>query len=313
MRTLFLLLILNFSLNLQAQKKQNVYSLDVNEKATTNRGNIAFYRIIEEPNSGSRYFKMTEFYPNKQVRRIGNLHSFDPFIVFGEGSVVNYYPNGKMKSSEYFSHSSLYKNTFYYYPDGKHQSTLNYFYKKNELTFNTIQVSDTTGKNLLDNEGTGTVLIQDFDGVEIKGNYIKGFKTGVWTYENKAEGNIITEVYKKGVLKSGINKTPNGLLINYKYLKTKPSLSKNVEDDLTKRLNDNILVLLSKKIDKNGIVRIRFDLTEQGEPINFEVIQSLSESSDQEAINLIKNKKWYPANFRGKAINTYNMIIDVKF
>lgn len=310
---IFSLLVITFALKAQAQKKQNVYLLDINEKATTNNQNIAFYRIIEEPDSGSRYFKMTEFYPNKQVRRIGNLYSFDPFIVFGEGSVVNYYPDGKMKSSEYFSHSSLYKNAFYYYPNGKHKSTLNYFYKNYELNFNTIQVSDTTGRDFLDKRGSGAVLIQDFDGVETKGNYKKGFKSGTWTYENKTNGSIITEVYKKGKLKNGQNKTTEGKIIEYKYLQTKPSLKNNEAENNTKRLIENILVLLSKKIDKKGIVRIRFDLTEKSEPTNFEIIKSLTELSDQEAINLIKNKKWYPAKFRGKPINTYNLILDVTF
>jgi antitoxin component YwqK of YwqJK toxin-antitoxin module len=297
----------------KSQKKKNVYTLDINDKVTTNKDDIAFYRIIEEPDSGSRYFKMTEFYPNKQIKRIGNLYSFDPFIVFGEGSVVSYFPSGKMKSSEYFSHGSLYKNAFYYYPNGKHKMTLNYFLKNQKLNFNTIQVSDTTGKNLLDKEGNGVVLIQDFDGVETKGNYLKGFKTGIWTYENQTDGSIITEVYKKGVLKNGENKTAEGVTLKYNYLQTKPSLKNNVEEDITKRLNDNILVLLSKKIDKNGIVRIRFDLTELGEAINLEIIKSLSPASDQEAINLTKNRKWYSARFRGKPINTYNMIMDVKF
>lgn len=313
MKILLSILLIIFTLSTQAQKKRNVYSMDVNEKITTNKEEIAFIRVIEEPDSGSIYYKMYEYYPNKQIKRIGNLYSFDPLIVLGEGSVVNYYPNGKMKSSEMFSHSSLYKNAFYFYPNGKHKITLNYFYKNHELNYNTIQVSDTTGKDFLDKDGSGTVLIQDFDGIETKGSYNKGFKTGIWTYENKGKGSIITEVYKKGMLKNGINKTPEGISINYRYIKTKPSLNNDLEDDLTNRLNDNILVLLSKKIDKNGTVRIRFDLTELGEAKNFEVIKSLSLESDQEAMNLIKNKKWYPAKFRGEAIRTYNMITDVKF
>jgi antitoxin component YwqK of YwqJK toxin-antitoxin module len=313
MKNILTIVLIAMALNAQAQKKRNVYTLDINEKLTTSKEDIAFYRIIEEPDSGSRYFKMTEFYPNKQIKRIVNLYSFEPFIVFGEGSVVNYYPDGRMKSSENFSHTSLYKNAFYYYPNGKHKTTLNYFYKNYELNYNTIQVSDTTGKDFLDSESNGTILIRDFDGIETKGSYKKGFKIGIWTYENKKDGSIVTEVFVNGKLKNGLNKTPEGITLNYKYLKTKPSLKSGVENDLTKRLNDNILVLLSKRLDKRGVVRIRFDLNDLGKPQNFEIVKSLSTASDQKAINLTKNKKWYPATFRGKPISTYNMIIDVKF
>jgi hypothetical protein len=313
MKILLSILLIIFTLNTQAQKKRNVYSMDVNEKVTTNKEKIAFIRVIEEPDSGSVYYKMYEYYPNGEKKRMALLFDFEPVLNFGEGSIVSYYTNGNMKSSRYYGHGNYHNKSFFYYPNGKHKSTLKYFYRDGKLRQSAIQISDIDGKDYLDDKGSGMVSINDFDGEEVNGKYKKGLQTGVWTYLNKAEGTDVKENYKRGELKNGLNTDKDGNVFTYKYQNVGPSLSPKEIEQTPGRMKNNFFELKNKRIDKIGTARICFDLNELGEPQNLEIIKSLSTASDEEAINLIKSKKWYPAKFRGKAINTYNLIMDVNF
>jgi hypothetical protein len=313
MKILFPILLIIFTLNSQAQNKQNIYAMDANEKIVSDKDDIEFYRVITEPDSGSRYFKLYEYYPNGQKKRLAVLFEFEPVLSFGSGSIVSYYLNGNMKASQYYGHGNYYNKSFFYYSNGKHKLSVNYFYRNSKLRQTTIQISDISGKDFLDKNGNGTVSIEDFDGEEINGKFKKGLKTGVWAYLNKAEGTAVKESYKRGELTNGSNTDQDGDVLEYKYINVGPSLKSREIEQTPGRMKNNFFELKSKKVDEKGVVRIRFDLNDLGKPQNFEIVKSLSTASDEEAINIIKSKKWYPATFRGKPISTYNMIIDVSF
>jgi antitoxin component YwqK of YwqJK toxin-antitoxin module len=305
MKYLIILLCLFSFNNSQAQKKKNVYSLDINEKVTTNKEDIAFYRVIEEPDSGSTYFKMTEYYKNGQIKRIANLFNFEPFIVYGEGTVLCYYPNGAKKSSEFRTHLKQDFKNFHFYPNGKHKETNSSFVKAGTSTFKTEQVSDTSGVDFLDERGNGNVLTNDFDGIETKGKYRKGYKIGLWTYKNNADGSIVRETYKNDTLFLGENTTKEGIIYNYKFELTYPSTNLIDREKRDKSFLGSNFEFSTDILDKKGIVKLLFDLTEEGEIKDLKVYRSLSELSDEKAINIVKNKKWYPAKLKGKPIDSY--------
>jgi hypothetical protein len=218
---------------------------------------------------------------------MANLIDFESTLEFGEGNAISYYPNGNIESSEYYSHGSHYRTNFYYYSNGKPKIVLNYFYLNGKLKYTTSHLSDNSGVNLLNEKGNGTVNIQNLDNEEVKGEYKKGFKTGIWTYNSLIDGIVVIENYEKGRLKSGFNKDEYGKSVKYKFLKTLTSLSnKEIEDD-NKSFRKNYFELKNKRIDEKGVVRIRFDLYNNGEPDNFDVIKSLSSVSDEAAINLV--------------------------
>jgi antitoxin component YwqK of YwqJK toxin-antitoxin module len=305
MKYLVVLLCLFSFKNSEAQKKKNVYSLDINEKVTTNKEDIAFYRVIEEPDTVNSYFKMTEYYKNGQIKRIANLFNFDPFIVYGEGTVMCYYPDGAKQSLVFHTHLKQDFKNFYFYPNGKHKETNSSYVKAGTSTFKTEQVSDTSGVDFLDEKGNGTVLINDFDGVETKGKYRKGYKKGLWTYKNNTDGSIVKETFKNGKLFIGENITKEGITYNYKFELTYPSTNLIEREKRDKTILGSYFEFSTEILDKKGIVKLLFDLTEEGEIKDLKVFRSLSELSDEKAINIVKNKKWYPAKLRGKPIDSY--------
>ena len=57
----------------QAQKRQNVYYLNQKGKEVKTQEEADFVRVIQEPDSGERYFKLYEFYMNNKRKAEGRF------------------------------------------------------------------------------------------------------------------------------------------------------------------------------------------------------------------------------------------------
>lgn len=86
--TSFCVLLATISLG---QKKQNVYFLKNNGAFAQLRDSADYIRVIQEPDSGTTYFNLLEYYPNGQKKRVGMLSSYNPNLIL-EGSVISFTP-----------------------------------------------------------------------------------------------------------------------------------------------------------------------------------------------------------------------------
>jgi hypothetical protein len=83
MKRLFLLFILIASFLVSpAQKKRNIYYLKDNGTKVAVKDSADFFRIIEEPDSGSNLYNMFEVYPSGEKKRTGKLSQFSPSVKF---------------------------------------------------------------------------------------------------------------------------------------------------------------------------------------------------------------------------------------
>jgi hypothetical protein len=83
MKKLFLLIFLVASfLASPAQKKRNIYYPDDNGTKVAVKDSADYFRIIEEPDSGSNLYNMIEVYPSGKKKRIGKLSEFSPSVKF---------------------------------------------------------------------------------------------------------------------------------------------------------------------------------------------------------------------------------------
>lgn len=58
-----------------------------------------YTRIFQKERSQDPLYKMTEYYPDQQIKRTGKVFDLRKPLLF-EGELISYYPNGKKKFSE---------------------------------------------------------------------------------------------------------------------------------------------------------------------------------------------------------------------
>jgi TonB family protein len=299
-----------------AQKKQNVYYYKNNGKQVTIPDSADFVRIIKEPDLGSTYFNMIEYYPNSKIKREGSLSAYTPRLVF-EGKLTSYFETGILKSIMNYKSNRLDGEYIYNYANGNLYESRFYFLSvedgaKETLEYKTTQVGDSLGRKFLDDKGTGTVDILWPKGNKDYGNYVNGLKEGTWTQYIAKTKTTYEDQYKNGVFVKGKCIVENGESTSYNTLDAILPSFKGGVTAFGDFLNDNLIYPKEAvKLQEEGKVYLNFKIDIDGSLKDIRVARSVSFLLDKEAVRVMKlSPNWEPGMQRGRKIQvTYTIPI----
>lgn len=293
-------------------QKQNVYFLKNDLRLVSNKDSADFIRIVREPEEGSKLYVVLEYYTSGQRKRVTRSTKIDPVLRL-EGQCVEYYPNGKIKSSANYVRNNLTGDVFNYFPNGKIYTVEDYGpadtgahyqadYRKEPLI---KTCRDSTGKEMV-TDGNGHYLIynSDFKRVDEEGDVKNGQRVGEW--KGHAEGGKVTfsEFYKEGKLQNGTATDSGG---TYKYtVRAINAQYKNGIDAFGRYLGHQISYpIQDREYGIQGTVLLSFVINKDGTVKTIKVIRHVSPSIDAEAVRVLaKSKDWLPAVYFGRQVSS---------
>lgn len=207
--TFFLLLVATIAFS----QKQITTFYKNNGSRVTVRDSADYIRVVREPDSGSTYYKVMEYYLNGKPKALGQSSSIMPLKM--EGAYVTYHANGNKSSELNYRADILTGVQYYYYPNGKLQETRTYssVVAKNENPFKRpyliTTLNDTAGTALITN-GNGKYMLYDKKLAKIttEGMVKNGLKDGEWKMTVGKDSILITEIYNNGTLKKVLRSLP---------------------------------------------------------------------------------------------------------
>lgn len=322
MKKILFLIGATFSMvSLLAQDKQFFYFLKENGKEVQIKDSADFIRIISLPEKGEKLFNIQEFYIDGRKKLIGKAYSIEPSVAF-EGLVLNYYPNGKTKSSVNYNKNSPTGNSYYFFENGKVKKQLEYpelSLKDNKLNnkqmepeFKLIYQIDSLGEVLVE-DGIGHLIEKttiENDTLIEEGDYKNGYKDGEWKGRYVSGKSSYIETFAEGKFISGVN-TIGIDKVKYTVLDKAPDFNGGVDKFYLHIMSSLKYPKQLLDLGLNGYVVVRFKIEKDGDMVDIEVFKSLNPSADEEALRVIKSSpKWIPGYRRGIPVEvSYNIPI----
>lgn len=324
LKNLFLLLFTLAVLPAFAQKKQNVYFYKNNGKEVRTQDSADFIRIIQEPDSGAKYYVLIELYPDGTKKRIGSVSQFYPNLYL-EASAISYHKNGRKESIINYKYNQIDGAAIYYFPNGrvykyleytdKNPSEKNYGARNGERYWNIKMnyLADSLGHEMVvDGNGHAVDPVIERDSIVSGGDFKNGYKHGVWKGKSLSGYSSYEEEYKEGAFVKG-SATVNGLTQTYKSIDQHPSYKGGLESfyrNLQRMLH---YTKDAKEKDIQGKVFVSFVVLEDGSLSELKVDRSLHPSLDREALSAIKLcGKWIPGRMHGMPV-VVKMNIPISF
>lgn len=316
MKFLFTLLFVFTTLFASAQKKETVYFLKNDGKFVLNKDSADYVRFITEPDSGEVNYFLEEFYRNGNKKTLGNISWFKPNLVF-EGTVTTFYENGKREKIQTFVRNVPTGNAYYYYPNGKikeqrvyppapdkkslQPGDLNEKGRSYDSTlYKVLQYADSTGKQFLDEKGTGKVEIRSAGKDLFVGNYLNGVKNGDWIEYVLADSVTYKETYKSGTLIKGERISANGSISHYNTMNVLPEFKGGISALGTFIYKNLSYPQVAKNRNIRGRVLIKFVINEDGDLIDAEPVIGIGGGCDEAALEVInRSPRWMPGLKRG--------------
>ena len=151
-----LLLSLLFTIGLlsaNAQPRQSIYYLKNDGKEVRKPDRADYRRVITEPDSGSKFYRVQEFYNNGKPKLTGQSTSI--YSLRFDGICTSYYTSGIIAKINHFSNGDLTQKQQYFYPNGKLYQELTYpdSADNNNNSFGGEYVINTAG------DSTGNLLV----------------------------------------------------------------------------------------------------------------------------------------------------------
>ncbi|SDD93919.1 energy transducer TonB [Pedobacter soli] len=295
----YILLVIATTLLLSSYaQKQTVVSYFKKDTITVNKDDYDYKRIIEETDTPSIY-RLFEFYPDNKAKTSASISKFDPYIVY-EGLCLSYNKQGVLVSKINFKNGKLSGECIYYYDNGKLQNLFVY----DELANNPDkqQRKWVTGIDSLGNQfikdGNGTYKGTDKEGLTEEGNYLDGYKNGIW--KGTSDKGSYEEIYENGIFKSGRSTLKNGKQIKYREIDQKPEFKKGIAE-FYQYLNWNYK--LPQEAEENGVrgrLYITFVVEKDGSLTNYEFKNNLGYGTQEEAERVLNScPKWIPGMQHG--------------
>lgn len=302
---IFTLLVITFPLKAQAQKKQNTYYFNQQDVEVINPDSAYYSRVIQEPDSGSTFFNLIEFYKGRILKSRGKVIVFYPNLIYQE-TLIRYFPNERKASISNYRNGILIGSEYLYYENGLIKEERLYLenkektYNPKRIIYKTISYSNPQGKSLLDKDGTGSFNLEHGNGNREKGTYLNGFKVGTWESYNKKDNESYIDDYEEGVYKSGKTIKADGEIVNYQELEKLPEFKGGISA-FGKFLVNNLKYPPNSRDSKiQGKVFIKFNVNANGLLSDFEIIDGVNNELNQEALRVIKLlPSWTPALKRG--------------
>lgn len=303
--TFFLLLVATIAFS----QKQITTFYKNNGSRVTVRDSADYIRVVREPDSGSTYYKVMEYYLNGKPKALGQSSSIMPLKM--EGAYVTYHANGNKSSELNYRADILTGVQYYYYPNGKLQETRTYssVVAKNENPFKRpyliTTLNDTAGTALITN-GNGKYMLYDKKLAKIttEGMVKNGLKDGEWKMTVGKDSILITEIYNNGTLKTGTSKFANGESYTYTEPDKLPEFKGGVQG-FYQFLSKNIRYPAEAQRNTiQGQVTLTFIVEKDGKLTGIKQVgKSPSELLTAEAIRVLnKSPKWQPGVQYGRVV-----------
>ena len=319
MKTLFTCFLILLSVVTFAQR-QNVYFFKNNGRQVHIRDSADYTRVVREPDSGSVYYKVLEYYLSGKPKRTGQSSTIDPIKL--EGTCTNYFDTGKQRNVLNYRNGLLANDQFYYYPNGKLKEVRNYpdSLNKNKAPYNQAYLittfNDTTGAALVTN-GTGRYVDynEGFTRAITQGDVKNGQKDGEWNMVIGKDSIFIKENYSNGKLVTGTAKFVNGESYTYTQPEKLPEYNGGIQafyKFLSKTLR---YPELAYKNRIQGKVIVSFIVEKDGSLSNVRATDNtVAEILNTEAIRVLSlSPKWIPAIQYGRPVRvTYTVPVVFK-
>ena len=307
MRRLFIISAILFSTGCFAQQ-QNAFFVKNNGALAVNKDSADFVRIVTTPEKDSELFTVAEYYISGKKKRIYKSRGAYPVII--EGSAISFYPNGARQFIENYESGRRLGNAYEYFPNGQLYTQKDYAprphnKKSFEEKYSVQLVNDSLGKAIVtDGNGIYQIYNKDFKEVVEQGAVKNGQRNGIWKGTSKAPESTFEEEYMNGELISG-KATYEGRTLTYsKARQTAPKFPGG--DQAFGRFLGRQIRYPAYERENNiqGRVIITFDVGKDGKLSNFQIIQSVSEGLDNEALKMLKNSPvWKPGTLYGMPIS----------
>jgi TonB family protein len=299
------------------------------EKVVKSKDSADFIRVILPPDTtvDKDLYRVFDYYMNGKRKSVATSLTGTVNSVL-DGTCMNYFPNGRRKSTVQYKNGYIVGNITDYYPNGEIYEILkvekndNYYDNDNYYhgyanyfggySFKIIELCDSTGKILATN-GTGHLLIfdHDFKTVIAEGNINNNKMDGEWNGPIPDTGRF-TCIFHRGKLKSGISYTKWGEQYTFKEFHTDPVFD-NGMDEFGYFIKRNLRYPGTEKRKVTGTVTVGFYVETDGTISDVKVTRSLIMSLDQEALRVVKQSPlWNPATEFGIPIRQHCKV-DVGF
>lgn len=304
-----------------AQKKQ-VFFLKGDGHEVKHKDSAEFIRIIEEPDSVNRYFKVSEYYADNSRKFIGQASSLEPRIIY-EGASIRFDKTGKKTeqiayilgvpfgTAYYFHSNGRVKKEIDYNPDGR--LNINNHSKVSQARLNSY--FDSSGVQTV-KDGNGYAILMDEDNIlKQEGSYSEGLKNGIWKGFYKETGRFYEEEYKDGNLVSGIQRLPDGRKFDYTEIKEAPQSARGGLEFQKYFMKSFHYPREALERNISGKITMTFEIAADGTVTKIKVLpSSLNYSITHEATRVVKNAgKWHPAKLRGEPVNeVYHFALSFK-
>ncbi|HXH99703.1 MAG TPA: TonB family protein [Sphingobacteriaceae bacterium] len=303
------ILIMLFSLpliNTVNAQNRNIYFLKNNGKLVSIKDSADFIRIIQEPDSGTTYYKVMEYYPDEVQKFIGTVSVFEPHLIY-EGANIAFHKNGKRAEVITYQKGVPSGSAYYFYPDGKLKKTLEYGNEgmKRMMGYQNVKYKvtnyfDTAGVQLVKDGNGYTIETVNNDKITEEGGYVSGVRNGLWKTTNSGNSLYYEDIYNNGEFVSGKNFSPDGKVIVYTQKDVLPKFKGGI-NQFSQFLSYHIKYPSDAKQDGiTGRVLLSFVVEKDGTLTNIKVLNSIYPSLDEEALRVLhRSPKWEPGMQNG--------------
>ena len=280
---------------LAQEKNDKLVYLDSLWKETTQDKQV-YYRIIKDYYLEKSEYRFETYYKSGIMEMEGNSEIKDYFLRIG--LIKDYYKSGALKSESTYEKGRQKGKQTIWYENGVKKMESEFITKDGELVPD-LKINQFWSKEnkheVIDGNGYVIDVYEDGTG---KGNIINGWKNGTWEGSNKPLKFSYTETYKNGKLING--KSIDSLNLDHTYTKVmlQPKPKKGLEH-FYKYIGKKFKIPRNLE-NVSGKIILTFVIDKEGKATEVNVIKSLEEDLDNQAIKLIEDyPDWSSGELRG--------------
>jgi TonB family protein len=292
-------------------KKYNTYYYNNEHERVKSLDSADFIQFVIEPDRGSDFYNVEEYYKNNTRRFVGKSSRISPVMLEEQG--MSFYPNGHKKQVAQYIHGEISGLIYQFYPNGQLYMAKEYIADKKDLLKHAgyankdsaiTSVYDSTGKAIAEN-GNGYYIRynDDFKIITEEGPLKDNKPDGKWKGKNLTQHISFEEEYANGKLIKG--SATDSASTQYTYEKRSVSAEfPGGIDALGQYLGRTIRYPLSARQGGiQGTVVISFVINTDGTITKIKLLNKVDNDIDNEALRDVKSMpKWTPGIAYGKKI-----------
>ena len=308
MKPLFTLLFLFAAINCIAQKR-NIYYLKNDGTYVDQKDSADIVRIVSEPDQGSEFYNVAEYYKNGKRKLAAKSSAIDPPKF--EGLAITNYESGVRKEISNYKTGVVTGEQYEFFPNGKPYIIRNYVGKVNSENVNEFTITanyDSLGTALV-TDGNGYYKGYDhlFKRIDEEGPEKNGHRDGEWKFRDSLVSRI--ENFTDGKFLSGISTNQRGETTTYSVREKRPSFPGGTEA-FSRYLGHTIQYPARDRLNQvQGTVLIRFVVERDGKLSHIKVLRPVSPTIDAEALKVVEQSPaWTPGMQYGKVVRAVYVV-----